>query len=95
MLRIKKEAPFTRTDLANFLTEAKIGNRMFFGGSLLRQPAFVSLKQESSGALKVIGDSTGADEIMNQSIFIGTFPGLTQEMIAYIVEEVGRFVRSV
>jgi CDP-6-deoxy-D-xylo-4-hexulose-3-dehydrase len=43
MIRIKPDAPFSRTELAKHLDQHKIGNRMLFGGNLLRQPVFVQL----------------------------------------------------
>jgi CDP-6-deoxy-D-xylo-4-hexulose-3-dehydrase len=42
----------------------------------------------------VVGDLAGADTIMNQALFIGTYPGLTPEMLDYMVETITRFVRS-
>ena len=47
-LAIKSNAPFSRTDLAQELDRHQIGNRMLFGGNLLRQPAFVNLKKIGS-----------------------------------------------
>jgi CDP-6-deoxy-D-xylo-4-hexulose-3-dehydrase len=54
MLRVKPSAPFTHTDFARHLDEKKIGNRMFFGGNLLRQPAFVQLRKDRPQAFRVI-----------------------------------------
>jgi CDP-6-deoxy-D-xylo-4-hexulose-3-dehydrase len=93
-MSVRENAPFTKVDLARKLDEAKIGNRMLFGGNLLRQPAFVQLKQDRPDAIRVVGDMTGADRIMNETIFIGTYPGLTEEMLAYIIDTVTPFVRS-
>jgi CDP-6-deoxy-D-xylo-4-hexulose-3-dehydrase len=42
MMLVKPSAPFTRTEFARALDAKKIGNRMLFGGNLVRQPAFVS-----------------------------------------------------
>lgn len=92
MMRIKPNAKFSRTDFANHLTEAKIGNRMFFGGNLLRQPAFVAAGKQGPSTIKSSGQYAGADEIMNNAIFIGTYPGLTQEMLDYIVNQVRCFI---
>src|SRR5690606_21995082 len=75
MLRVKPTAPFSHTDLARHLDEKKIGNRMFFGGNLLRQPVFVQLKKDRPDAFRVVGEMTGADEIMHGAIFLGTYPG--------------------
>jgi len=94
MLRVKPSAPFTHTDLARHLDSKKIGNRMFFGGNLLRQPVFVQLRKDRPEAFRVVGEMTGADAIMNQALFLGTYPGLTTEMMDYEIETIRAFVRS-
>jgi CDP-6-deoxy-D-xylo-4-hexulose-3-dehydrase len=94
MLRVKPSAPFKHTDLARHLETKKIGNRMFFGGNLLRQPVFVQLKKDHPDAFRVIGDLAGADEIMHRALFLGTYPGLTPAMIAYEIDVIRDFVRS-
>jgi len=92
LLLVKPTAPFTRTELARHLDERKIGNRMLFGGNLLRQPAFVQLQKDRPEALRVAGDLTGADEIMNTAMFLGTYPGLTQAMLVYEIEMIHELV---
>jgi CDP-4-dehydro-6-deoxyglucose reductase, E1 len=119
MLRVKPSAPFSHTDLARHLDEKKIGNRMFFGGNLLRQPVFVQLRKDRPDAIRVIaadgraltatqlelelkasthGEAAsplpGADAIMNEAIFLGTYPGLTSEMLAYEISVIRDFVKS-
>jgi CDP-6-deoxy-D-xylo-4-hexulose-3-dehydrase len=86
MLMVRPEAPFTKTALAQHLDQHKIGNRMLFGGNLLRQPAFVTLRKERPEAFRVAGELQGADRIMNEALFLGTYPGLTKEMLDYIIE---------
>jgi CDP-6-deoxy-D-xylo-4-hexulose-3-dehydrase len=94
MLRVKPSASFTHTDLARHLDAKKIGNRMFFGGNLLRQPVFVQLRKDRPDSFRVVGEMTGADEIMNQAIFLGTYPGLTKEMMDYEIGVIRAFVRQ-
>lgn len=94
MLRVKAGAPFSHTDLGRHLDAKKIGNRMLFGGNLLRQPAFVQLKKDRPAALRVVGDMPGADELMHRALFLGTYPGLTPAMLAYELEVIHEFVRS-
>jgi CDP-6-deoxy-D-xylo-4-hexulose-3-dehydrase len=102
MMNVKPAAPFTRLDFARGLDAAKIGNRGLFGGNLLRQPAFVTLrKQYESGdgvfahaPLRVVGDTQGADYLMNQAVFVGTFPGLTHPQLDYIIESIHSFVAA-
>lgn len=94
MLRVKPTAGFSHTDLARHLDEKKIGNRMFFGGNLLRQPVFVQLKKDRPDSFRVVGEMTGADEIMNSAIFLGTYPGLTPEMLRYEIQVIRDFCRK-
>jgi CDP-6-deoxy-D-xylo-4-hexulose-3-dehydrase len=93
MMLVKKNAPFTRRELAQHLDAAKIGNRMLFGGNLVRQPAFVTLKKQQPQAFRVVGDLAGADRIMNEAVFVGTYPGLTPAMLDYVAETIRGFCR--
>lgn len=94
MLRVKSTAPFTHTDLGRHLDENKIGNRMLFGGNLVRQPAFVQLKKDRPAAFRLAGPLTGADELMHRALFLGTYPGLTAAMLSYEIEMIHQFVRN-
>ena len=93
MLRVKPSAPFTVRDLAAHLDEKKIGSRMLFGGNLLRQPAFVHLKKDNPSAFRIIGNLAGADQIINNTLFIGTYPGLTSAQMDYELETIHSFVK--
>lgn len=119
MIRVKPTAPFTHSDLGRHLDQHKIGNRMFFGGNLLRQPVFVQMRRDRPDALRVVsadgqaltaaemeqklkasahGEAVsplpGADTIMNQALFLGTYPGLNAEMLAYEVAIISDFVKT-
>lgn len=94
MMLVRPDAPFTRTELAQELDRAKIGNRMLFGGNLVRQPAFVQLRKENPDSMRIIGDLAGADRIMNEAIFVGVYPGLTPAMLDYMVETITKFCRK-
>lgn len=93
MMQVRDSAPFSRTDLARFLDEAKIGNRMLFGGNLVRQPAFVELHKSDPKRMRVVGELTGSDRIMRATVFIGTYPGMSQTMLDYMIETIRRFAR--
>ena len=89
MLYVKPGARISRTGLAQALDAARIGNRMLFGGNLVRQPAFVQLREDTGGrAFRVVGDLAGADRIMNEALFLGTYPGLRPEHLDYMIATV-------
>lgn len=92
MLFVDESAPFTHTELGRHLDQQKIGNRMLFGGNLVRQPAFVRLRQDRPEAFRVVGDLAGADRLMRQALFVGTFPGLTPEMVDRMADCILKFV---
>jgi CDP-6-deoxy-D-xylo-4-hexulose-3-dehydrase len=110
MLRVKAEAPFKKFEFARFLDERKIGNRMLFGGNLLRQPVFVNLRKDSPSSFRIRGvpasdtaslDAAtihrllpGADEIMDQAIFLGVYPGLSAAQLDYVIGSVAEFVKK-
>jgi CDP-6-deoxy-D-xylo-4-hexulose-3-dehydrase len=94
MMRVRPEAPFKKPSLARYLDQNKIGNRMLFGGNLLRQPAFVQLRKERPEAIRIVGEMSGADRIMNESLFVGVYPGLTREMLDYIIETITAFCKQ-
>ena len=93
-ITVKPGAPFTRTELAAHLDQHKIGNRMLFGGNLVRQPAFVQLKHDNPQAFRIVGELKGADHIMRQSLFLGTYPGLTPEMLSHEIQVIRDFVAA-
>ena len=93
-IAVKPEAPFTRTELAQELDRNKIGNRMLFGGNLVRQPAFVQLREDRPNSMRLVGDLADSDLIMNNTLFLGTYPGLTPEMLQAEIDLIKTFVIS-
>jgi CDP-6-deoxy-D-xylo-4-hexulose-3-dehydrase len=88
MIRIKPGGPLSRPALVRHLDSMKIGNRMLFGGNLVRQPAFVALREQHPQAFRVVGNLPGADSIMNDVLFVGTYPGLTRPMLDFMLQEI-------
>jgi CDP-6-deoxy-D-xylo-4-hexulose-3-dehydrase len=85
---VKENDSFTRNDLVKYLEEKRIGTRLLFGGNLLRQPLYEGLNY------RVIGDLPNADQIMQRVFWIGVFPGLTEEMLSYVVATIREFCRT-
>jgi CDP-6-deoxy-D-xylo-4-hexulose-3-dehydrase len=85
---VKTDAPFKRDQLTGALEAKKIGTRLLFAGNLLRQPAYEGWEH------RVVGELTNTDFVMNQVFWIGVFPGLTREMLAFIVETATEFVAT-
>ena len=86
-IAVRPEAPFTRRELIRHLDQAKIDTRLLFGGNLTRQPAFREAPHRK------IGDLKNSDFVMNQVFWIGVYPGLNGDMLAYIIEKFWDFVK--
>jgi len=83
---VRENAPFARQDLVRVLEAKKIGTRLLFAGNLLRQPAYEGCDY------RVIGELKNTDFAMNNVFWIGVYPGLTTEMLDYVVESIRQFV---
>ena len=86
VLTIRPGAPFTRDALVRHLDAAKIGTRLLFGGNLIRQPYM------RGRDYRVVGDLTGADLVTENTFWIGLYPGLTDDHLAYMAETIRAFV---
>jgi CDP-6-deoxy-D-xylo-4-hexulose-3-dehydrase len=78
-LTVKPNSPKTRNQIVQELNEKKIGTRLLFGGNLLRQPAFLGTPR------RVIGDLVNTDRVMNETFWIGVWPGLNFEVLDYMI----------
>ena len=80
-LTVKPEAPKTRNEIVQKLNDKKIGTRLLFGGNLLRQPAFIGTPR------RVLSTLENTDRVMNDTFWIGVWPGLSVEMMEYMVQQ--------
>ncbi len=78
-ITVKESSPKTRNQVVQMLNERKIGTRLLFGGNLLRQPAFIGTPRRLEGELK------NTDRIMNDTFWVGVWPGLSKEMLDYMI----------
>ena len=69
-----------RLDLVHWLENANIETRELFGGNILKQPAYLDIAARISGSL------AESDRIMRDTFFIGVYPGLTDEMIDFVLK---------
>ncbi len=81
-ITVREDAPVSRNTLVQHLEKHKIGTRLLFGGNLLRQPAYKDIVH------RIVGGSTETDRVMNQTFWIGVYPGLTREMLNFIVSSI-------
>lgn len=84
-LTLRDSAPFSRVQLLNYLDQNKIGTRLLFAGNLTRQPYM------NGRNFRVAGSLEKTDIIMNDTFWIGVYPGLTEEMLDYTASKIEQF----
>ena len=84
-ITLREEAGVERVELLKYLDQSKIGTRLLFAGNLTRQPYF------NDRVYRVIGELTNTDRIMNQTFWIGVYPGLSETMLDSVVDKIESF----
>ncbi len=87
-LAVRAGGPFERNQIVRYLESRRIGTRLMFGGNLLRQPAYRDVEHRQVGAL------TNTDFVMERVFWIGVYPGLTDEMIGYVVDSISALFKG-
>lgn len=91
LISVKPDAGFTRNGLAQYLESKKIQTRNLFAGNLLKHPAFDEMRRSGKG-FRVVGNLEVTDFIMNNTLWIGVYPGMTREMLDYMISTIKEFV---
>lgn len=85
MITVRDSNKINRNELVRYLEVNKIGTRLFFGGNLLKQPAYKNIEK------RVVGELTNTDKVMNDSFWIGVWPGLQNNHLKYITDTIAKF----
>ena len=85
-LSVRPGAPVSRNELVQALEERRIATRLLFGGNLLRQPAYRGIEH------RVVGELGNADFVMENTFWVGVYPGLSEEQLDYVIESVHEIV---
>ena len=89
LITLTEKAQFTRNDLAKYLEEKKIQTRNLFAGNILKHPCFETLQEGVD--YRVAGTLENTDKIMNDSLWIGLYPGMGDEKLDYMIETIRGF----
>ena len=79
-IAVRPGAPFARDGIIRFLEDRKIATRLLFAGNLLHQPAYRGIRH------RVVGPLDNTDFVMNNVFWIGVYPGITDEMLDYVLD---------
>ena len=84
-ITVKSDSGVNRVDLTKYLDQNKIGTRLLFAGNLTKQPYFSDIEY------RIVGDLINTDITMNQTLWLGIYPGLGEAQLDYIAEKMEEF----
>lgn len=90
LLTLRPASGFSRHDLVSHLEQKGIQTRMLFSGNLIKHPCFDEMRKENAG-YRIAGDLATTDMIMSNTFWVGVYPGMTKEMISFMIDS--RIVR--
>ena len=88
LLTVREDAGFTKDDIVKYLEANKIATRMLFAGNITKHPCFEDV------GYRVCGDLINTDRIMNATFWIGVYPGMTEEMLEYVIDKIKYFLNA-
>ena len=93
LISVKADAGFTRNQLSEYLESKKIQTRNLFAGNLVKHPAFDEMRSTGKG-FRIVGELKNTDFVMTNTFWIGVYPGMTEEMLQYMISTIKEFVAS-
>jgi len=88
IISIKEDAPFSRDDIVLYFNENLIETRNLFAGNMVRQPAFIDK------TFRIADHLENTDFIMNNTFFLGTYPGNGEQKLEYIKHILNNFMKE-
>ena len=85
-ITVRDDVSFSKESLINYLSQKLVDTRPVFAGNLIKQPYFKNKIFKTGKTL------SNTDKIMNQSFWIGVFPGLSTEMLEYVIKQFETFL---
>lgn len=92
MMTLTNEAKFIRNEIVEFLEDNNIQTRNLFAGNMLRHPMFDHMEENKD--YRVIGSLPNTDKIMNDSFWVGLYPGMGDDAIDYMINKIREFVNK-
>lgn len=93
LLTLRENSGISREEIVNFLEGRQIQTRMLFAGNMTKHPCFDQMRSEGKG-YRVVGSLENTDSIMNNTFWVGVYPGLTKEMIEFVIDSIRVSVRE-
>jgi len=92
LISVKPEAGITRNQVTKYIEEHNVQTRLLFSGNLIKHPCFDQMR--GTDGYRVVGDLKNTEFVMNQTFWVGVYPGMTDEMIDYMAQVIEEAVNQ-
>ena len=92
MITLKENVNFKRNDFVEFLEKNNIQTRNLFAGNIIKHPCFCELRRNKD--YRIIGNLKNTDKVMNDSFWVGVYPGMTKIELDFMVKKISQFINS-
>ena len=92
LISVRPESGLDRNKVTRYIEEHNVQTRLLFSGNLIKHPCFDQIR--GTDAYRVVGDLTVTDFIMNNTFWVGVYPGMTDEMIDHMAKVIIEAVQS-
>lgn len=86
LITMRPGAGLSRNDVTRYIEDHNIQTRLLFSGNLIKHPCFDEIRNTS--AYRVVGDLKNTEYIMNNTFWVGVYPGMNDEMIDYMIQSI-------
>ena len=91
LISMRPESGLKRQDVVEYIESHNIQTRLLFSGNIIKQPCFDDIR--NTDAYRVSGELTNTDFIMENTFWVGVYPGMTDQMIDYMAQVIREAVR--
>lgn len=91
LISVKPESGLKRNDVTKYIEEHNIQTRLLFSGNLIKHPCFNQIR--GTDAYRVVGNLENTEFVMNNSFWVGVYPGMTDERIEYMAEIIKKAIK--
>lgn len=93
LITVRETANFSRDEIVCYLEQQGIQTRMLFAGNLIKHPCFDEMRISETG-YRVIGKLPNTGQIMNNTFWIGVYPGMSEEMVQFMIKMIHEFIKK-
>lgn len=86
LITVRPESGLDRNKITRYIEEHNVQTRLLFSGNLIKHPCFDELR--GTQAYRVVGNLNNTDLIMNNTFWVGVYPGMTDDMIDYMAKTI-------